>query len=67
MQVTPHAEIAAMQAKRRALVPARSSAPKTAQELRLYVDRIICADKVDRSTSERDRMRSIPRTGAVDS
>jgi hypothetical protein len=49
------------------LCPARSSAPKTAQELRLYVDRIIFADKVDRSTSERDRMRSIPRTGAVDS
>jgi hypothetical protein len=47
--VIPHAEIAAIQAKRRALVPAGSSAPKTSRELRLYVDRIISAE-VDRST-----------------
>jgi hypothetical protein len=43
MPVISHAEIAAMQAKRRALLPAGSSAPKTAQELRLFVDRIIFA------------------------
>jgi|GEM_PF-5850603 hypothetical protein len=49
MPVIPQAEIAAVEAKRRSLVPAGSSAPKTAQELRLSVDHITFA-KVDRST-----------------
>ena len=49
MPVMPHAEIAAMQAKRRVLVPAGCSVPKTAQELRLYLDRVISAE-ADRST-----------------
>ena len=43
MPVIPQAEIAAVEAKRRSLVPAGSSAPKTAQELRLSVDHITFA------------------------
>jgi hypothetical protein len=46
--VIPHEVIAAMQEKRRRLLPAGTNTPKTASELRLYVDRCIFA-KVDRS------------------